>query len=78
MDLIGIEMDKFQPNFVVYNAGTDILEGDTVGKLSITGEGIIKRDEKLIRMCVTRNIPVVMVLSGGFMKENAKIIAESI
>ena len=28
--------EEFQPDFVIYNAGTDILEGDPLGKLAIT------------------------------------------
>lgn len=29
-------LKEFVPDFIVYNAGTDILEGDPLGKLSIT------------------------------------------
>ena len=36
MDAIGTEIDSFKPDFVLYNAGTDILEGDPLGGLSIT------------------------------------------
>jgi len=31
-------LNEFQPDFVVYNAGTDILEGDPLGNLDITSE----------------------------------------
>lgn len=37
-------ISSWKPDFVIYNAGTDILEGDPVGKLNITAQGIIKRD----------------------------------
>ena len=29
-------LDRFKPDMVVYNAGTDILEGDPLGILDIT------------------------------------------
>ena len=29
-------MDQFDPDIVVYNAGTDILKGDPLGNLDIT------------------------------------------
>lgn len=29
---------KFHPDFIVYNAGTDILEGDPLGRLSVSAE----------------------------------------
>ena len=31
-------LDEFDPDIVVYNAGTDILEGDPLGNLDITPE----------------------------------------
>ena len=31
-----------QPDFVVYNAGTDVLRGDCLGKMSLTPE-VVKR-----------------------------------
>lgn len=37
-------MNRFSPEFVIYNAGTDILEGDRLGELNITAEGILARD----------------------------------
>ena len=33
-----IALDEFEPDVVVYNAGTDILEGDRLGNLDITPE----------------------------------------
>ena len=35
---------KFRPEFILYNAGTDCMEGDPLGGLNITGNGIVKRD----------------------------------
>lgn len=36
--------EDFNPEFVIYNAGTDCMMNDPLGNLSITPEGIIKRD----------------------------------
>ena len=63
---------------MIYNAGTDCLEGDPLGNLSLTADGIIKRDEAVFRMCLKNEIPVVMILSGGYQKVNAEVIANSI
>ena len=35
---------NFQPEFVIYNAGTDCMEGDPLGNMNISPEGIMKRD----------------------------------
>jgi histone deacetylase 11 len=36
---------KFSPDIIFFNAGSDILEGDPLGALSISPMGLIKRDE---------------------------------
>jgi len=33
---LDLAFEEFHPDIVVYNAGTDILEGDSLGLLSIT------------------------------------------
>ncbi|CAL1295259.1 unnamed protein product [Larinioides sclopetarius] len=71
-------IEEFSPQFIVYNAGTDILKGDPLGCLSITSQGIIERDEIVFRAARGNNIPVVFLTSGGYQKSTAKIIAESI
>lgn len=69
---------EFQPDFVVYNAGTDILVGDPLGLLSITPDGVIARDEFVFRTIRNANIPIVMLLSGGYLRTSARVIADSI
>lgn len=41
-------------------------------------QGIIKRDEIVFTKVRAKNIPIVMVTSGGYTMETAKIIADSI
>lgn len=68
----------FASDLVIYNAGTDILIGDELGALDITREGVIKRDELVFEKALGAKIPVVMLLSGGYQKSNAEVIAASI
>eukprot|EP00830_Metopus_es_P017588 TRINITY_DN5824_c0_g1_i1.p1 TRINITY_DN5824_c0_g1~~TRINITY_DN5824_c0_g1_i1.p1 ORF type:complete len:359 (+),score=56.82 TRINITY_DN5824_c0_g1_i1:699-1775(+) len=65
-------------DFVIYNAGTDILEGDPLGRLNITEAGVIGRDELVFKKAFDRKIPILMVLSGGYQHINAQVIANSI
>ncbi|XVE70934.1 hypothetical protein DITRI_Ditri10aG0109600 [Diplodiscus trichospermus] len=69
---------NFAPELIVYNAGTDILDGDPLGGLKVSPEGVVQRDEKVFRFARERNIPLVMVTSGGYMKTSARVIANSI
>jgi len=71
-------IDKFEPELIFYNAGTDCLIGDPMGGLSISRRGIIARDEIVFGHAIGREIPIVMVLSGGYQSNNARVIADSI
>ena len=71
-------IDRFHPGFIFYNAGTDILAGDPLGNLNVSEQGIIKRDEIVMRSALERKIPAVMVLSGGYTKQSGQIIGKSI
>lgn len=70
--------DEFSPDFVIYNAGTDTMEGDPVTKLSQTAEAIKDRDLVVIETCRRRGIPVVMCMSGGYGDAVPMVVAESL
>ncbi|CAG0898390.1 unnamed protein product [Darwinula stevensoni] len=69
---------EFSPDFILYNAGTDIMAGDPTGLMEISDKGVIKRDELVFREAYSRRIPIVMVTSGGFQRRAAAVIGDSI
>ncbi|GAB0096672.1 Histone deacetylase 11 [Sergentomyia squamirostris] len=71
-------LEEFPPEFIVYNAGTDILDGDPLGALSVSPEGVIQRDEEVFKRAIAAKIPIVMLLSGGYLPSAATVIANSI
>ncbi|KAM9443922.1 histone deacetylase 11 isoform 2-T2 [Clarias gariepinus] len=71
-------LNEVRPDIIVYNAGTDILDGDPLGGLAISPQGIVKRDEIVFSAARRRGIPILMVTSGGYQKKTARIIADSI
>uniref|UniRef100_A0A8C9F210 Histone deacetylase domain-containing protein n=1 Tax=Pavo cristatus TaxID=9049 RepID=A0A8C9F210_PAVCR len=71
-------LNELKPDIIVYNAGTDILDGDPLGGLAISPQGIVKRDEVVFKAARSRGIPILMVTSGGYQKRTARIIADSI
>ena len=62
----------------IYNAGTDVYEGDGLGRLGLTEEGILERDMFVINMLRYRNIPTVMVLGGGYTPQSYQFVVNSI
>lgn len=46
--------------------------------MQLSAEGVIKRDVFVFKQAMRRNIPVVMVLSGGYQTHTARVVADSI
>jgi acetoin utilization deacetylase AcuC-like enzyme len=67
-------MIEFQPDFVFYQSGVDILETDKLGKLSVTIQGCKKRDEYILNKCKNNNLPVVCCMGGGYSEEIKHIV----
>lgn len=75
---IPIAIEEHQPDIIIYNAGTDIYDLDIIGFLSISESGIIKRDEIVFKYAFENDIPILMVLSGGYQKKSWFLIWKSI
>lgn len=69
---------EHRPQFILYNAGTDVYQGDPLGRLGMTEKGIIERDNFVLNSAVKSRIPVAVVLSGGYHKDSSRIIGKSI
>jgi acetoin utilization deacetylase AcuC-like enzyme len=59
-------ISDFAPEFVIYLAGADPYQYDQLGGLNLTMDGLRQRDEFVIGECVERNIPVAVLLAGGY------------
>lgn len=67
-----------QPDFVIYNAGTDILKGDPLGRMNVSAQGIASRDAAVFEAARGAGVPLCMLLSGGYSRGNFAVIANSI
>jgi len=56
----------FRPQIVFYQSGVDALGSDRLGRLALSPAGLRRRDEMVLRSCVSRGIPVVVTLGGGY------------
>jgi len=59
-------IERSRPDVVFLQAGCDVLAGDPLANLSLTIDGVVRRDAMVIDECVRRGIPVVMTLGGGY------------
>ena len=51
---------------VFYLAGADPHEGDRLGRLKITAEGLAERDRRVLDALRLRRIPVALSMAGGY------------
>ena len=57
---------KFEPDFILYQAGADPYQEDQLGSLHLTIEGLQKRDEFIFEQCKKIEIPIATTLGGGY------------
>jgi acetoin utilization deacetylase AcuC-like enzyme len=57
---------QFEPDLLCYVAGADPYREDQLGGLSLTIEGLKKRDELVFRVARARDIPVMVTYAGGY------------
>ncbi|MFZ6051140.1 histone deacetylase family protein [Halocola ammonii] len=67
-------VEKVNPDFVFYQCGVDILEGDKLGRMQVSLDGCKKRDEMVLGKFADLGIPVVCSMGGGYSKEIRKIV----
>jgi acetoin utilization deacetylase AcuC-like enzyme len=54
------------PDLVVYLAGADPHEGDRLGRLSLTFDGLAQRDHLVLQSAREVGIPVAITIAGGY------------
>ena len=57
---------RYQPDLVVYNAGSDVLGTDPLSRLMLTAGELAERDLYVVTEARERKVPLAMVLSGGY------------
>ncbi len=57
---------RFEPGLVLYLAGADPHEGDRLGRLKVSFDGLEARDRRVMDWAWQRRLPVVMAMGGGY------------
>lgn len=59
-------LERAKPDLVIYLAGADPHEGDRLGRLKLSKEGLAARDEFVLSTMKRKNIPVAVTMAGGY------------
>jgi acetoin utilization deacetylase AcuC-like enzyme len=54
------------PGLIFYLAGADPHEGDRLGRLKLTREGLAERDRRVLRAARQHGVPVALSMAGGY------------
>lgn len=61
------ELDRrFDPGLVIYLAGADPHEGDRLGRLKLTWDGLEARDRRVFEWAWQRGVPLAFAMAGGY------------
>lgn len=58
--------NRFAPDLVLYLAGADIHEGDRLGRLMVSDEGMYARDVMVMSWAQARRLPLAFAMGGGY------------
>ena len=71
-------IEKYRPDFIYYNAGSDVLATDPLASLLLSPEDLIERDNFVVQTALQYKIPIAMALAGGYGSQSAMAQARSI
>ena len=57
---------RFDPGLVIYLAGADPHEGDRLGRLKLSWDGLQRRDARVFDWAWQRRLPLAMAMAGGY------------
>jgi acetoin utilization deacetylase AcuC-like enzyme len=62
------------PDLAIYLAGADAHEGDRLGRLCLTFDGLARRDAMVLDACREVGIPVAITIAGGYGRDIANSV----
>jgi acetoin utilization deacetylase AcuC-like enzyme len=65
-DALGTAIEAARPELILFLAGADPYEGDRLGRLSLSREGLRARDSLVLDASERHGIPVAVVMAGGY------------
>lgn len=65
---------NFQPDFIYYLCGVDVIATDKLGKLGLTVTGCKARDQFVLETCKANNLPIMCSMGGGYSPDIKTIV----
>lgn len=65
---------QVNPDLVLFDAGVDTHVSDRLGKLSLTDQGIYRRERMVLSTCKAAGYPVAGVIGGGYSQNMSALV----
>ena len=62
------------PDLVIYISGADPFVGDRLGRLSLTKDGLARRDKMVFDQAQKSRVPLAIAMGGGYAKDVSDIV----
>ena len=59
-------MQNFKADLAIFLAGADPYKDDRFGRLALTKDGLIQRDQLVLRHCYEAGLPVAVTMAGAY------------
>ncbi len=66
---------RYSPQLIIYLAGADPHEGDRLGRLKLSFEGLAARDRMVVNFARLHAIPIAVTMAGGYGKNIQDTVA---
>lgn len=66
---LGLALARSRPHLAIYLAGADPFEGDRLGRLALTKDGLLGRDRMVFQHCAHAGVPIAVTMAGGYARQ---------
>lgn len=67
-------VDSFEPEFIFYQCGVDVLTTDKLGRLRLSMQGCAERDRMVLKIAHDNKIPLCAAMGGGYSEDIRYIV----
>jgi len=65
-ETLALMLDTERPDMILYQAGVDPFGGDRLGRLDLSDEGLMRREQLVARLAIERGLPLASTVGGGY------------
>ena len=73
-EALNLALRLYAPDLILYQAGVDVHQGDELGYLSLSDEGVRQRDAMVFDCAYRHGLPIAAVPGGGYRRDWQQLI----